>query len=72
MGLLKDFETKNFSDQISILARIGNEKDSRYLPVLFSWYNRPIGDKPVDANILIIPMKLLPVFALKGSALIMI
>lgn len=49
--LLKDFESKDFVGQIGILTQLGQEKDVRYLPELFSLYHRLTGDKTVDAMI---------------------
>lgn len=49
--LLKDFESKDFVGQISVLTQLGQEKDIRYLPELFSLYDRLTGDKTVDAMI---------------------
>ena len=48
---LKDFDSKDFVGQISILTQLGQEKDTRYLPELFSLYDRLTGDKTVDAMI---------------------
>lgn len=49
--LLKDFESKDFVGQISILTQLGKEKDARFLPELFDLYDRLTGDKTVDAMI---------------------
>lgn len=51
MGLLNDFKTKPFADQMNILTQIGKEKNRLYLPELFTLYRELTGDKTVDAMV---------------------
>jgi CheY-like chemotaxis protein len=51
MEYLKDFKSKGFAEQVVELTQISNNKEMSALPPLFSLYNNPIGDKPVDAMV---------------------
>ncbi|MCP4221043.1 MAG: response regulator [bacterium] len=49
MELLKDFGSKNFAEQMGILAQIEGGNRTEYFPQMFHLYNVLIGDKTVDA-----------------------
>ncbi len=51
MEILKDFKSIPFVEQMGVLTRIGGEKESKYLPELFLFYNELTGDKTVDAMV---------------------
>lgn len=51
MTWLKDFKIGGFAEQVKILMEISKQPTSYSLAGLYSLYNNPLGDKPVDAMV---------------------